>query len=180
MQSAKRRATQYVITLLFILLGGCGSNDTGQVRQSYSLEQIPFPYDLENIGVHPSNAALDDPNNPFRQVDLRVFDKWAQLENLSLNSETRRVARFYYWATLLAQDPNGENQFMTALVLKELMEISLHEGDKENHARLQEQTKAALLAIIDFFPDALGYTAEGASFRLADAARNILDEMGVE
>jgi hypothetical protein len=147
-----------------ILAAGCsspGSEDgavIGVVDEDGTLTgNIVLPTDTllnlncPGVGIFPETCVLDDPENPFTETRIREFDadnpdaetKFALADKLPPGPSGAK-ARFYLWATALAQFPSGENQWYTAQALHELWDAA---GDP----LIQAQALAAYRSVLDNF-----------------------------
>jgi hypothetical protein len=138
-----------------------GFNVTGQRFELYS----------EEIGVHPSQDALLDPNNPFKDYGVGSETKWEIL------ADGGNVATFYAWATLLASQPTGEHQFYTGIALRGI--YLTEEAPEEDLETIRTMAIAAFQSVLDNFPESVTFEASGKrSFRLATFAFNQIIELG--
>jgi hypothetical protein len=114
------------ICCLSLLALGCGPSG-GDAFPPVDTNVVAFNLHATDMGIHPSQSVLADPNNPFVGISLEELNngtpddpalKWrinARAPGSSVAEDDLRIpARFYCWATVLAQAPNGENQFYTA------------------------------------------------------------------
>jgi hypothetical protein len=118
----------------------CSEIEGGDVVNSTALP-LDSQIDLhcEDAGVYPDTCILDDPNNPYARANVTEATKF----ELSDGAPSAK-ARFYMWATMLAKNPSGENQYYTAL--------SLHQVYSESASPLiQAQTKKAYRSVLDNF-----------------------------
>ena len=95
---------------------GCSSPDAPDYLYGHNLTEIEFELTDLAMGVYPDQSVLDDPNNPFRESSIGLDTRW------DIHDNANDAAGFYSWATLLAKQPNGENQFYTGLKLRALSE----------------------------------------------------------
>ena len=110
----------------------------------------------EDVGVHPETCVLDDPENPFATTTIIEFDlnnpdadNKFDLFNSLPPGPSGAKARFYFWATALAQRPSGENQYYTALALHELYDANSNAISTDE--LVQEQAKKAYRSVLDNF-----------------------------
>ncbi len=131
----------------------------GEISKVAAEEPYFIPND-DNEGIYPDISVLNDPFNPYKNADYGSLDvqKWGMVGSKNPEKD------FYIWATLLALGPNGENQFYTAMALR--------------NAKLNDMAMRAYQAVLDYFPDAVSYTKEGYKWLLADAASQAIIEMG--
>ena len=134
------------LSICILTTMGCGSDDSGQVTNS-----IPLPANslltlyCADEGIFPETCILDDPENPYRMVDVNEDNKW-DLHN----SPQSAKSRFYLWATALARVPTGENQYYVADSLHELY-------TNVASVNAHEQTKKAYQSVLDNFYDSFTY-----------------------
>ncbi len=132
-----------VVALALFAIVGC-DRKTGDL---VGVSPLPADYVLDlysvNEGLHPDQSVLDDPANPFAQANLNMENIW----ELNDNSPSPK-AKFYLWATILANIPVGEYQYFTAKALHELYTA----GGSEN-AKIQ--AKKAYRATLDHFFDSV-------------------------
>jgi len=129
------------------LLSGC------EVESNYltgvDLTDVPYPDTESRAGIYPDSSVLTDPGNPFI-YGISGDTKWEVL-NLCLGSAPQAcVATFYAWASQLAIQPMGENQFFTAEVLRHIFERELVELSYLADAR--DRAIAGYQALLDYFP----------------------------
>ena len=138
-----------LLSLVIILITGC-DRKTGE---ALTMPQLPTDYVLNlygaNEGIHPDTSVLDNPDNPFAHASINMENIW----DLSDECPSPK-AKFYLWASLLANIPIGEHQYFTARALHELYTI----GGSTN---AREQAKKAYRATLDhFFDDATWWEAD--------------------
>jgi len=131
------------VALALFALTGC-DRKTGDL---VGVSPLPADYVLDlysvNEGLHPDQSVLDDPANPFAQANLNMENIW----DLNDNSPSPK-AKFYLWASILANIPVGEYQYFTAKALHELYTA----GGSEN---AKAQAKKAYRATLDHFFDSV-------------------------
>ena len=134
-----------------------------EYRFGTQVTNLRFNLFSEDMGIHPNDDVLADPENPFRFTgvgDVAKFDLLAAGGN---------VASFYAWATLLATGPNGENQFYAATSLEAIADSG--EIPEEQRPIVRQMAIRGYQALLDYFPDARTFAANGIqSFRLATPA----------
>ena len=134
-QTASNVVRAPVIALLgLFVLSGCEepSADEGTVINSLVLPtDVVLNLACENVGVHPENCVLGDPENPFITTTIIEFDPNNPLQDDKFDllatipeGPSGAKARFYLWATALARRPSGENQWYTAKALHELFDAN--------------------------------------------------------
>ena len=140
-----------MFTLVFSLLG-CVSPEAAEYHYGFDISTLELKLSSPHMGVHPSQAVLEDPNNPFANSPLWL-DKWV------IEDSGYPAVRFYGWATQLAVEPIGENQFYTAAAIDDCYRLSCVPPDQLYYVWLLAID--AYQAQLDHFPDALGYLADG-------------------
>ncbi len=116
-----------------------------------------------NEGVHPDRSILDDPNNPFATDPPTDDGKWV------LEANAGPVAAFYSWATLDADNPNGEAQFYAAHDLQQIFRTGQASADQLPIA--QDLAVRGYQAVLDYFPTSVTYDTTGKiAFSLATMA----------
>jgi len=141
-----KKTSLLLVSGMLIFLAACGSDDQGVVSN-----QIVLPTDtLINLycadeGIYPNTCILEDPDNPYRMVDVNEETKW----HLNDSPQSPK-ARFYLWATALARTPTGENQYYVANALHELYTAG-------GSANAHQQAIRAYRAVLDNFYTAITY-----------------------
>lgn len=105
----------------------------------------------DSVGVYPDRSVLFDPNNPFRagMVGDMKFQVVAD----------GPIAGFYAFATALAFEPTGENQYYAALQLQ-----LIHEGgmaEPEDLALVRDLALRGYQNVLDVFTGAVTYDVTG-------------------
>lgn len=123
------------------------------------------------IGVHPDTSVLADPNNPFIG-DIPAGDLRWEIESYASD-----VAAFYSWASILAIEPTGENQFYVAQNLADIyVNGNAVQSDLE---AVRDQAVAAYQSVLDNFPDARSFDATGTfSFELVTPSYLAILDLG--
>lgn len=134
---------------LALILMGCA--EPGVFRRGVNLNALEFEVQDLTFGVHPSQVALVHPDNPF--VDASVEMKW------EVESTMGPIPRAYIWATMLAREPIGENQFYAANALGDIYRLGL--TDDSDLIYVREMAIAGFQQVLDSFPDSLTYDASG-------------------
>jgi hypothetical protein len=128
-----------ILVLLVLIIASCDSKDGSAITEV----EVPTNYQLnlygENEGLYPNTAVLENPQNPYADANLNMENIWELSEECP-----SAKAKFYLWATILANIPTGEYQFFTAKSLHELYTV----GGSEN-AKLQ--AKRAYRSALDHF-----------------------------
>jgi hypothetical protein len=132
-----------------LILSGCEERDSGD---GIVINEIILPTDVvlnlfcEDVGIFDETCVLDDPENPYALVATLEFDinnpdpdqptKFDLLANIP-PGPTGAKARFYLWATALARQGSGENQWYTANALYELFDANSNPISKDEIVRAQ-------------------------------------------
>ena len=146
---------------LVVVFGGCG--DTPVYVVGADLETLSFNLHTANMGIHPDQSVLSDPNNPFADSALSEDTKWV------ITAEAGPIASFYVWATLLARMPGGEAQYYTSLALSDIYTQGLADPAALPYVRLM--AIQGFQALLDHFPTSVSYQADGkSSYPLAPEA----------
>ena len=170
--SNMRKTTQHAVSstlhgrllaaiTLALLAFGCSDREAAD-RDGVLINTVVLPTDVvlnlncANVGIHPETCVLEDPENPFVGTPIREFDvnnpgaeNKFDLFNSLPPGPTGAKARFYLWATALARQPSGENQYYTALALHELFDANSNALDKDELIR--EQALKAYRSVLDNF-----------------------------
>lgn len=160
-----------LLIALLLSASACGGDDSDTLFGE-NVSGLRFAFFRDDEGVHPSNSALKDPNNPFRERVVGAETKWAILAGGG------NAGAFYAWATLLAREPNGEHQYYTATKLRDIYNAG--EVDSADRDKVRQLAIRAFQAVLDYFPEAVTYDASGTQqFRVATPSlMGILDLNG--
>jgi hypothetical protein len=154
---------------LVVLAVACG--DTQEYRFGFNTTGIQFELFSETEGIHPSEVTLDNPRNPFREFAIGEDTKFDILDSGG------NAGAFYAWATVLAGQPTGENQFFTAIKLRDIYEAN--EVPEEERETVRRMAVNGFQAVLDCFPDSLLFETTGTfSFRLATLAYEEILDLG--
>jgi len=161
------------LSLIGLVLAAAACGDDGQYEFGFNTTGIEFELFDPTEGVHPSKVTLDNPRNPFRESGVSDQTKFAIL------GDGGNAGAFYAWATILAEIPIGENQFFTAVKLRDLYESN--EVAEEDRDTVRRMAIDGFQALLDCFPESWLFDASGTiSFRFATLAYGqILDLGGV-
>ena len=151
------------------VLAGCATDERDE-NDGVLINAIALPTDVvlnfacEDVGVHPENCVLEDPENPFATTTILEFDvnnpgaeNKFDLFNSIPPGPTGAKARFYFWATALARRPSGENQFYAAQALHELFDANSNVLSKDELVRAQA-LKAYRSVLDNFFGSVTVFT----------------------
>ncbi len=109
----------FFLSLSLLLLASCGGGGSNGSPAPTQLD-LPTGTDLTlsclEVGIADNTCVLDDPDNPFRFSVVNDETKWDLVKSVG----TEQKALFYLWATALAQQQKGENQYYAALALHAL------------------------------------------------------------
>ncbi len=151
--ASMRTASAAVLCVLALLLGGCeGPGPDDGVPSNTILLPTDTLVNLacEDVGIFNEQCILEDPENPYVLVPIVEFisesnpgNKFDLFEQIPAGP-TGAKARYYFWATALAQRQSGENQFYTALALHELWDLN-------SDPLIQEQALKAYRSVLDNF-----------------------------
>lgn len=163
----------FFILLCIFYVAGCAEPEPATYFYGYDLSTLKtFQPQDKSEGIYPSDLVLDNPQNPFSQIQPSATTKW-ELENSSL------TVAFYGWASVLAFEPTGENQFYTATNLKAIYQKE--ECDPNNLEQIKEMAIDAYISVLINFPASISYLADGeTSFPLAPLAEQGISELGGE
>ena len=152
-----------LLMLLFALAvlgtGGCGSGGGDGI--DITTQPLPTGFSLglecDDVGIFPDPCVLDDRSNPYATINIIEFDvndedatnKFELADAIPAGPEGAK-ARFYFWATALAQRGSGENQWYTARALHELWSAGVDNGFGSPNALAQAE-KAYRSVLVNFF-----------------------------
>lgn len=150
-----------------LLVASCGP--PAEYRFGTNVSGLTFAPIDPNEGVHPNTSVLRDPANPFlltganlrAQPDGGVGTKWRLLGTVG------GVPAFYAFATALAQEPTGENQYYAAQMLGEIAATGAFEPPV-TEAQVRAMAIAGYRAALDYFPNSVSYLADGKTFFSVD------------
>lgn len=175
--TAQPKLTKYLVraALCVLLVGINGCNEERDANDGMLINSIILPTDVvldfycADVGVYPETCVLGDPANPFVTttiIEFSVSDPDATNKFDLFNSipagPTGAKARFYFWATALAQRASGENQFYTALALHELFDANSNVLSKDELVR-EQALKAYRSLLQNFFGSVTVFTCCPAS-----------------
>jgi len=164
------RTLALIYGLAFLLLA-CGEPEPATYFYGHDLSSLSVytPAD-DTEGVYPSETVLDNPQNPFSQIQPNATNKW-DLENSS------RIVAFFGWASLLVFEPTGEHQFYAARNLKSIYQKE--DCEPEDLEQVKAMAISGFQALLIHFPNSISYLADGVtSFPLAPLAEQNIAELG--
>jgi len=136
---------------LVLVTAACG--DELAYEFGIPTNEIQFEFFDVTEGIHPSEVTLSNPRNPFREIVVSDDQKFA------IRNSDSSAAAFYAWAAVLANIPIGENQFFTAVSLRDIYESD--ELAEENREIVRQMAVNAFQAVLDCFPESLLFDATG-------------------
>ena len=156
---------------LLICLQFSGCLEAGEYRYGGNVSGLTWRLYNENVGIHPHQDVLIDPNNPFAESGISDEMKW------EVEQTGGHAASFYAWATLLAQQPSGEHQFYAAKRLMGLLRTG--EVAEEESDAVRQMAIRGFQALLDYFPDSVTFDATGTiAYRLSTPAYQAILELG--
>ncbi len=160
-------------SLLGLVLVAVACGDDPVYEFGFNITGIEFELFNPTEGIHPSKVTLSNPRNPFREFGVSDDTKFDILANGG------NAGAFYAWATVLANIPIGENQFFTAVKLRDIYEAN--EVAEEDRETVRQMAVAGFQTVLDCFPESVLFDATGTfSLRFATLAYlEILDLGGV-
>lgn len=149
--------------LAVAVLASFGCTKTPAYLYGRDFTSLTFHAYSASEGVYPDRSILDDPNNPFANDPPTDDGKWV------LEANAGPVAAFYSWATLDADNPNGEAQFYTAHDLQQIFRTGQASADELPVAH--DLAIRGYQSVLDHFPTSVTYDATGKiAFSLATMA----------
>jgi len=146
---------------LVVLAVACG--DTQEYRFGFNTTGIQFELFSETEGIHPSEVTLSNPHNPFREFIIGEDTKFEILD------DGGNAGAFYAWATVLAGQPTGENQYYTATKLRDI--FLANEVPEEDRGVVRQMAIEGFQRVLDCFPNSVFFDTTGTfSRRLATLA----------
>ena len=173
------------IALAFVAVFAIGCEEASPPEYEYGLllSELELQLVSDTVGVFPDRSVVFDPNNPFRS-GVTVEGKFAALDG-------GPIAGFYAFATALANEPTGENQWYTANQLQEIhgdRRLTNPTNDDEEPrvdandlALIRQLAIAGYQNVLDEFTGAVTFDATGRiQFDLMPSAiQGILDLGGI-
>ncbi len=162
--------SRWLLLASALAVSACG--DSREAVFGENITATTFEFYNETEGIHPSDAVLSNPRNPFRDHPITDDMKFEILANGG------NAGAFYAWATLLARQPTGEHQHFAAIKLRDIYNAGEVEGGDREQVR--QMAIAGFQAVLDFFPDSVTFDVTATqTFRLATPALlGILDLNG--
>ncbi len=154
---------KFRFSLAAAVLAGCSLGcelEPQQYRFGENISGLQYEFFDEDEGVHPSQVVLLNERNPFRESGVGFDTKFSILGS-GINA-----GAFYAWATLLANEPNGEHQFYTAVKARDIYDANEVQGEDQEKIRMI--AVRGFQTVLDDFPDAVTFDVTGKiAFRLA-------------
>lgn len=144
--------TKSLALILVLCAVACG-DDSARYRFGENITGIQFELFDPSEGIHPSDVTLNNPRNPFRQVNISDNTKFDIL------TDGGNAGAFYAWATLLAKIPIGENQYYTATKLRDIFLSG--EVAQEDSEVVRQMAIEAFQRVLDCFPDSVFFDVTG-------------------
>ena len=141
--------------MLVLVIAACG--DDPAYEFGIPTDEIQFEFFDVTEGIHPSTVTLINPRNPFRDIVISDDQKFA------IQNSDSSAGAFDAWAALLANIPIGENQFFTAVSLRNIYESD--ELAEENREIVRQMAVDAFQSVLDCFPESVLFDSSGNSPR---------------
>jgi len=152
-----------------VLAAACG--EAPEYRFGENITGIQFELFDVTEGIHPSKVTLNNPRNPFREFNVGEDTKFDILDSGG------NAGAFYAWATVLAGQPTGENQFYTATKLRDI--FLANEVTQEDRGTVRQMAIDGFQRVLDCFPNSVFFDVTGTfSRRLATSAYLEILELG--
>lgn len=151
MCSSRTRIFSLVFVVFGMFAGSCG--DDPEFRLGQNVSGVEFVFFSETEGIYPSAVTLFNPNNPFREFRISGEAKFA------ISAYGGNAGAFYAWATVLANEPIGENQFFAASKLRDLYEAN--EVAEEDRETVRQMAITGFQTVLDCFPNSLLFDETG-------------------
>lgn len=177
----KSRSKQILLALTLLVLNNACRGDQdegGETLTDVQLENLPLPSVDADQGIHPSKSVLGDVNNPFKYAVAGEVQKWPITTWADQAPAARAAAKFYYWATILAQGPDGVRQMYVANTLVELSNRT--DLSDEQKAKYKAAAIRAYQVVLDEFPEARDYNDAGDSWLINSIAYQKIVELGAK
>lgn len=155
--------------LLVVSLLGCAPQS--YYYHGINLLSIEFTLASDEHGIYPNSQILGHETNPFPDP---LFDaKW------EIESFGHPPASYYAWASQIAVEPTGENQYYTAMALTNLYQFDM--VDEYERYYVWDMAVRAHEAVLLNFSDSVSYLQDGvSSFPLAPLSYAALETLGAD
>ena len=136
-----------------------------------NLLDVEFVYADVEHGTYPNTGILNHPTNP---IDQALFEgKW------DVEAFGYAPASYYVWATQLAVEATGDNQYYTAQALTSIYSLDMMDEYERYH--VWQMAVNAHTALLEHFPDSVSYLADGVTyFPLAPLSYEALLSLGAD
>jgi hypothetical protein len=153
--------TRSLLLAFALIAASCG--DPEENLFGFNTTGVEFVFYKDTEGIFPSPVTLSNPANPFREYSIGSATKFALL------TDGGNAGGFYAWATVLAREPTGENQYYTAVKLRDLYEANEVAADDIDTVR--QMAIDGFQIVLDCFPESVSYDTTGTFyFKLATLA----------
>lgn len=164
----------------FSILAGSlamGCSEPPEYEYGMNLQDLVFEVTDPQMGIHPNMSVLQEPNNPFA-AGMGPETKWmVESHAVAIPEYSGSVARFYSWATILARQTIGENQFYTAQALRDM--YLYEEAEPSDLVFVRQMALDAFVSVLENFPDSVSYDVTGVySYPLAPLAYQGIIDLG--
>jgi hypothetical protein len=182
--SASASSRVLLAAALAALALGCG--EPAQYRFGVNLSGLVLGPVSATEGIYPDISVLRDPANPFARYpmgsdDAGIATKWRVLNGGTSGVGLGPVAGFYAFATALAGEPTGENQYYTAKMLDQVYRSGAVADPgaspvstllPDGGSLVKEMAIEAYQRTLDAFPNGISYLDASATtyFRTATPA----------
>jgi len=143
-----------VVCSMLLLISGCGvDSGDGDVVDSITLppaSDLKLDLYCADFGLFTESCVLDDPDNPYALAAVNNDNKF----DLAPDGAVSPKGLVYYWATVQARAPNGENQLFTAQALYAL-------SNKSCSKLIQDQAQRAYRSVMDNYLTAVTFFSTG-------------------
>ena len=140
-------------SLLGLVLVAVACGDDPEYEFGFNTTGIEFELFDPTEGIHPSKVTLNNPHNPFREFGVSDDTKFQIL------GDGGNAGAFYAWATVLADIPIGENQYFTAVKLRDMYQSN--EVAEEDRETVRQMAVDGFQAVLDCFPESVLFDPTG-------------------
>lgn len=103
----------YFLCVIIFSIASCDEMDPDLPKKDFTpidLTSVVYRPSCNSEGIFPDFSILKNSQNPFIKAGITEHNKWDIYSAGTFSS----ASKYYYWATLLAKNPSGENQYLTA------------------------------------------------------------------
>lgn len=143
--------TKCFALVLIVFAAACG--DAPEYRFGENITGIQFELFDPTEGIYPSRVTLNNPRNPFRELNIGFFTKY------DISDNGGNAAAFYAWATVLATIPVGEHQYYVAAKLRDIYRAN--EVPQEDREIVRQMAITGFQRVLDCFPDSVFFDVTG-------------------